>query len=79
MIREAKKQHYSRYIAKSSNKVKTVWNILWKETGKVHPTEQVPSSVVTNEKLKDPKSMANAFNNFFLTVTEKLNILKFGK
>jgi hypothetical protein len=23
--------------------------------------------------------MANAFNNFFLTVTEKLNILKFGK
>jgi aminopeptidase C len=32
---------------------------------------------VTNEKLKDQKSMASAFNNFFLTVIEKLNIQKF--
>jgi hypothetical protein len=38
VIREAKKQHCSRLIAKSSNKVKTTWNII-KETGKVHPTE----------------------------------------
>jgi hypothetical protein len=45
----------------------------------VHPTEQVVSLVVSNEKLKDPKSMANAFNNFFLTVTEKLNVQKFEK
>jgi hypothetical protein len=45
----------------------------------VHPTEQVPSLVVSNEKLKDPKIMANAFNNFFLTVTEKLNVQKFQK
>jgi hypothetical protein len=34
---------------------------------------------VSNEKLKDPKRMANAFNNFFLTATEKLNIQKFKK
>jgi hypothetical protein len=45
----------------------------------VHPTEQVLSIVVSSEKLKDPKSMASAFNNFFLTVTEKLNIQKFEK
>jgi hypothetical protein len=51
----------------------------YKETGKVHPTEEVPSLVVSNEKLKDPKSMASAFNNFFLTVTEKLNVQKFEK
>jgi ribosomal protein L33 len=69
-IRETKKQHYSRLIAKSSNKVKATWNIIKKETGKAHPTEQVPPPVVSNEKLKDPKSMANAFNNFFLTVPE---------
>jgi ABC-type taurine transport system substrate-binding protein len=43
----------------------------------VHPTEQVPSLVVSNQKLKDPKIMAIAFNNFFLTVTEKVNIRKF--
>jgi hypothetical protein len=45
----------------------------------VHPTEQVPSLVVSSEKLKDPKIMASAFNNFFLMVTEKLNIQKFEK
>ena len=42
VIRGAKKQHYSRLIAKSSNKVKTTWNIIRKETGKLHPTEQTP-------------------------------------
>jgi hypothetical protein len=45
----------------------------------VHPTEQVPSLVVSNEKLKDPKGMASAFNSFFLTITEKLNVQKFEK
>jgi hypothetical protein len=79
VIREAKKQHYSRVIARSSNKVKTTWNIIRKETGKLHPTEQIPSLVVGNEKLKEPKSMANAFNNYFLTVAEKLNVQKFEK
>jgi len=36
--------------------------------------EQVPSLLVNDEKLKDPRNMANAFNKFFITVTEKLNI-----
>jgi hypothetical protein len=48
-------------------------------TGKVHPTEQVPSLLVNNEKLKDLENVANAFSNFFLRVTEKLNIRKFEK
>jgi len=29
---------------------------------------------VKDEKLKDPTDMANAFNNFFITITDKLNI-----
>jgi len=33
---EAKKQHYSRLIPKSNNKIKTTWNITKKETGKVN-------------------------------------------
>jgi hypothetical protein len=78
IISEAKKQHCNRLIATPSNKVKTAWNVIKKETGKLRPTEQVPSLVVSNGK-KDPKSMANTFNNFFLTVTEKLNIQKFEK
>jgi hypothetical protein len=36
--------------------------------------EQVPTLPVSDESLKDPRNMAKAFNNFFITITEKLNI-----
>jgi hypothetical protein len=35
--------------------------------------------LVNGEKLKNPKNMANAFNNFCVTVTEKLNIQQIEK
>jgi hypothetical protein len=34
----------------------------------------VEGVLVNYEKLKDPKNVANAFNNFFLQIPEKLNI-----
>ena len=34
---------------------------------------------MNDEKLKDPTDVANAFNNFFITVTEKLSIQEIGK
>ena len=49
------------------------WIIINKQTGKVHLIEQVPTVLVNDEKLKDPTDMANAFNNFVITITEKLN------
>ena len=73
-IRESKKQHYSRLIAKFNNKIKTTLNIIQKETEKVLSVEQVPSLLVNDEKLKDPTNVANAFNKFFITINEKLNI-----
>ena len=35
---------------------------------------QVPTLLVNDEKLKDPTDMAFAFNDFFITITEKLNV-----
>ena len=35
VIKEAKKQLYDRLIAKSDNKIKTTWNIIKNETGRV--------------------------------------------
>jgi len=72
-IKEAKMQYCSRLIAKSNYKIKTTWNIIKKEIGKIHSVEQVPNLLVTNEKLKYPTEVAKAFNNFFITITEKLN------
>jgi len=46
-------------MAKSGNK------IIRNETGKLHPTEQIPSLLVKNKKLKDPKIGKNGFNNVF--------------
>jgi hypothetical protein len=36
--------------------------------------EQVPSLLVKDKKLKNPTNVANAFNKFFITINEKLNI-----
>jgi hypothetical protein len=33
----------------------------------------MPSLLSNNEKVKDPGTVANVFNNFFVTMTESLN------
>jgi hypothetical protein len=42
IIREAKKQHYSRLIAKSSNKVKTPWNIIRRQEKCIQQKRSLP-------------------------------------
>jgi hypothetical protein len=69
VIKEAKEQHYCRLIAKSDNKIKTTWNIVKRETGKIHL-----ALLINSEKVKDPVTIANAFNIFFLTITEGLKL-----
>jgi hypothetical protein len=38
----------------------------------------MPSLLINNEKVRDPGSVANAFNKFFLTITESLNLYQTG-
>ena len=79
VTKEAQKQRYSRHRAKPNNKIKTTWNIIKKETGEVHSEERVPTLLVDDEKLKELTNVAKAFNNFFITITEKLSIQQIGK
>jgi hypothetical protein len=58
-------------MAKSNNKMKKTWNVLKNQAGELQPTEQFPSLRVKNEESGYPTVVANACNNFFLTVTEK--------
>lgn len=74
ILKEAKRQQYSRLKAESNNKVKMTWNVVTRETGKVHSTELVHSVLIIVEKIKESKNVANTFINFFLTITWKLNI-----
>ena len=71
VIREAKKQHYSRLPAKSDTKMRTAW-ILWrKRQKKVHSVEQMPSLLINNEEFKNAKYVASALKKLFLTVPQK--------
>jgi hypothetical protein len=67
-VQEAKRQHYNRLIAKSDNKIKTTWNIIKQETGKIHATEKMSSLLINDEKIKDPKKVADVFNSLFLSL-----------
>jgi hypothetical protein len=40
VIKEVKRQHYCRLIAKSDNKIKETWDIIKCESGKLHLTKQ---------------------------------------
>ena len=48
------------------------WTITRNETEKLHQNEQITSLLANNQKIKDPKIVANAFNNLFSPVTEQL-------
>jgi hypothetical protein len=60
---------------RTHNKIKAKWNIIKRGTVTVHSVEQVPILLVNDEKLKDPTNLTNAFNNVFITITEKIKHL----
>jgi hypothetical protein len=39
---------------------------------KVQSVEQFPTILVNDGRVKDPTDVANAFDNFFITITEKI-------
>jgi hypothetical protein len=73
VIKEAKRQYYSRSIEKSHNKIKTIWNIIKCETSKCHQTEQISSVLINNREVNNLQKIADDFNTyFFLTITENI-------
>jgi hypothetical protein len=74
IIKAAKRKHYCRLIAKSDNQKKRSLDIIKHETGKSHLTEQIPSLLINEEKVNDPEVIADAFDTFFLTINENLNM-----
>jgi hypothetical protein len=64
VIKEANKYHYNNQIYKSTNKIKTTWNIIKKETNRYKRLTD----------LTDYHNSPEAFNNYFSTISE--NIIK---
>jgi hypothetical protein len=63
----------------ATSDLKTTWNIVKRDKGKMHLTEQIPYLFTDNGTVKDPETVTNAFNNFLVIITESLNIHKWKK
>jgi hypothetical protein len=54
--------------------IKTTWNMIKCETGRLHLTEQISSVLINTEKVNDPQIIADEFDTFFLQTTENLSL-----
>jgi hypothetical protein len=73
VIKEAKCMHYNKQILESNNKVKAVWKIVKKETGKYSTEEVTPPIKIDDDAIQNPKPLANTFSTYFLTIIERMN------
>ena len=74
VIKEAKKLNYADKIKKSVNKNKTVWDIVNLETNKTGNAEEINTLKIDGNTISDHQEIANAFNKYFLTVAENINM-----
>jgi hypothetical protein len=72
LITLAKHLQYSKQISNSNNKPKTLWNIINLEIGKSRRIEQISSLYSGEQTIRDPLTIANEFNDYFLTVADKI-------
>jgi hypothetical protein len=79
VIKEAKKLYYADKIKKSLNKNKIIWDIVKLETNNCVTTEKINTINVDGKSISDRQEIANAFNQYFLTIAKnvktKLNAL----
>ena len=59
--------HFDSLIQKSTNKVKTTWNIVKSLTN-----NKTTSNKINTRNIKNNQKTANAFNQYFSSVAEKL-------
>jgi len=67
VIRVAKTLYYESIIQKSTNKVKTTWDIV-----KSHTNNKIITTKPNTRNFKNNYETTNAFNQYFSTVAEKL-------
>ena len=66
--------YYHELIAKSENKNKMTWKIVKNLTGKTQNSQQVFPTFKVDGVEQSPEQAVEALNNYFLNVTENLNI-----
>jgi len=73
VIKAAKQLYYNSKISKSNNKIKTTWDIIKIETCKNHTNKGTQLINIDGNLITNQQSIANYFNNYFLTVADRIN------
>jgi hypothetical protein len=74
VIKEAKKLYYNTLIKTSANKIKTTWNIIRENNGKIQDLNGISEINLENEIVEDSREIAYAFNKYFLSRVENLSL-----
>ena len=72
VIKAAKQLYYNNKISKSNNKTKTTWDVIKIETCKNHTNECTQLKNIGGNLITNQQSIANSFNNYFLTVADRI-------
>ena len=73
VILTAKKLHYNRLILNSNNKIATTWKIINYENGKLSHGNNTLSLRIDNKEITNQHTIANIFNNYFLSIADTPN------
>jgi hypothetical protein len=79
VIKEAKKLKYDSRIQNSSNKTKTIWDIVKLETSKGTNNQNICTLNVDGKLIRNKQEIADTFNKYFLSVAENMNAKKQSK
>ena len=69
VIRKAKITEHDKLILNSHNKVKTIWGITHKESGRNKKRSEIQAVKVEGKKITDQQTSADTFNEYFVAIT----------
>jgi hypothetical protein len=72
VILTAKKLYSDSKITKSDNKMKTIWEIVKKETGIKNCSHKVQALEMNSVKVTNQDVIVNSFYNYFVSITDKI-------
>jgi hypothetical protein len=68
----AKKMYFDELTLKSTNKPKTIWNIIKSITNNGNTTNNIATMNINKNPVSNPLAIANAFNTYFSSVAGNL-------
>ena len=68
LIRKLKRQYMATRFEQCKSNIKKTWNILNEVLGRAKRDTTSESFIIDQQKISDPKLIANHFNNFFINI-----------